>query len=350
MYKYGCQRYSTEAQFSMVTTGVLLAALSGICNGLFTAPMKMIPRWKWENIWLVFIVVACLVMPVSVVTALGVDIAEVLRRSPNAAIVSAIAFGFAWGFGSILFGLSVDRLGVSLSNTLVIGLSSALGALVPMILRGGFQMGAQQWILMIGVVCFLCGVGLCGVAGRRRDASAGSSGSAQSPSLAGYFFAVGAGVMSAVFNIGYTLAMPIAQSGEALGYSGFAATNLIWLLMLGAGAIPNIGFCSFLLIKHKSFANFGGAVNPRTWGLSALMGLLWGGSIFLYGAATPMLGNLGTAIGWPLSLAVALLVANAMGLMLGEWREVSADAVRPMRRGIVVLILAILLCAASSQV
>ena len=43
--------------------GISYALLSGICNGLFTAPMKVIPRWKWEHTWLVFIVTSCLVIP-----------------------------------------------------------------------------------------------------------------------------------------------------------------------------------------------------------------------------------------------------------------------------------------------
>ena len=37
----------------MVGLGIFFALLSGMANGLFTAPMKVIPRWKWENIWLV---------------------------------------------------------------------------------------------------------------------------------------------------------------------------------------------------------------------------------------------------------------------------------------------------------
>lgn len=335
---------------TMITAGILLATLSGVFNGLFTAPMKMIPRWKWENIWLVFILTACLLIPVSVVAVLGLDAQEILRRSPAQATASALAFGFAWGFGSIFFGLSVDRLGVSLSNTLVIGLSSALGALVPMILRGGFHLGAQQGLLLTGVACFLFGVWLCGAAGRKRDRALPGKDGGRSPALAGYFFAGIAGVMSAVFNIGYTLASPIAQTGEEMGYSSFAATSLIWLLMLGTGSLPNIGFCSYLLVKNASFGNFHGSFISRAWPLSLLMGVLWGGSIFLYGAATPMLGHLGPAIGWPLSLSVALLVANAMGLLLGEWRGASANAVRQMRGALVVLIIAILLCAGSSQV
>jgi ribose/xylose/arabinose/galactoside ABC-type transport system permease subunit len=49
----------------------MLAVVSGIFNGLFTAPMKMIPGWKWENIWLVFIVTACLLMPAGMVIVIG---------------------------------------------------------------------------------------------------------------------------------------------------------------------------------------------------------------------------------------------------------------------------------------
>jgi L-rhamnose-H+ transport protein len=78
------------------------------------------------------------------------------------------------------------------------------------------------------------------------------------------------------------------------------------------------------------------------------MGLLWGGSIFLYGAATPKLGHLGPSVGWPLSLAVGLLVANMMGLLLGEWRTAHPAARRRMYEGIATLLAAIALCAVAS--
>src|SRR5688500_9104575 len=100
--------------------GIVYALLSGTANGLFSAPMKLIPVWKWENIWLVFIVVACILMPVAMVC--GVDnLPAVLETLPGPAVAAALGFGFAWGFGAILFGLSVDRLGVSLANSMVIG-------------------------------------------------------------------------------------------------------------------------------------------------------------------------------------------------------------------------------------
>jgi len=329
----------------MLELGIGFALASGICNGLFTVPMKLMPRWRWENIWLVFILISCVVGPFLIVRTTVPDFALVLSAAPPRAVVSALLFGFAWGFGAIFFGQSVSRLGVSLANTLVIGISSALGSLVPLALAGRFGLGRQQILLYFGVAAFLCGVWICGAAGVRRD-----SGSDLRPaSWMGYLLAIGAGVMSAVFNIGYSLALPIAETGQRHGYSSFHATNCIWLLMLGAGALPNIGYCLLLVKRNRTGKLFFSDRPSRAWLLSVLMGVLWGGSIFLYGAATPLLGDIGPSIGWPLSLATGLLTANVMGLLLREWDSVPPATLRVMGMGILLLLAAIALCAVSTK-
>ena len=310
--------------------------------------MKLIPRWKWENIWLVFILTSCLAMPSAVIFATIGSPGTVLAQASRVAVASALGFGFAWGFGAIFFGLSVDRLGVSISNSMVLGVSSAMGSLVPLVLRGAVRLEVRQIMLFAGVLAFLAGVWQCGAAGRIRDRSAGRG--PAKPSWAGYLYALSAGVMSAVFNVGYSLALPIADAGVRLGFRRFLATNCIWLLMLGAGAIPNIIYCGLLMKKHRAFGLFFSPSPQRTWGLSVLMGVLWGGSIFLYGAATPLLGDIGPSIGWPLSLAVALVVANLAGIWLGEWKSVEPGAVRRMRAGVVLMLAAIMLCALAASV
>ena len=328
----------------MVTLGLVFTLLSGIANGLFTAPMKIMPSWKWENIWLVFIVTACIAMPLAMTLCAVGNPAGILAALPGPAVTAALAFGFAWGFGSIMFGLSVHTLGVSLANSMVIGLSSAAGSVVPLLISGAFRVEPRQVVLLAGVAVFLAGVGLCTKAGRLREGAL-----EERPSIRGYLFAVGSGIMSAVFNIGYSLALPIADAGAGLGISRFSATNLIWLLMLGAGSLPNIALCSRLLARNRTAGLFRGPSAGRNWALSMLMGLLWGGSIYLYGAATPLLGDIGPSIGWPLSLAVGLLVANLMGVLLGEWRAAPPRAVRFMWAGILTLLAAIVMCGLSTR-
>lgn len=116
--------------------------------------MKLIPNWKWENIWLVFIVTSCLVGPFAIVAATVPNFAQLFSQAPKGAVVAALAFGFAWGFGAILFGRSVERLGVSVANTLVIGVSSALGSLVPLMLGGKLSFDRSQ-ILLFSAYRFL---------------------------------------------------------------------------------------------------------------------------------------------------------------------------------------------------
>jgi len=327
----------------MLALGLALVFASGLANGLFTVPMKIIPGWKWEHLWLVFIVTACVVLPVSIVGASISNPGAVWNAAPLPARAAAIAFGFAWGFGAIFFGMSVDRLGVSLANSLVIGLSSALGSLVPLFLAGSFAIEARHLLLFGGVAVFLAGVAICGSAGRMRDRRSSTA------SPTGYVFALVAGVLSAVFNIGYALAQPVADAGIRLGYSQFTATNFIWLLMLVAGSVPNIVFCGYLILRNSSAGLLRQGPVHKTYGLSILMGLLWGASIFLYGAATPMLGRIGPSIGWPLSLAVGLVVVNIMGTLLGEWRAAGPAPARRMRTGILILLLAIVLCALAAR-
>jgi L-rhamnose-H+ transport protein len=130
--------------------------------------------------------------------------------------------------------------------------------------------------------------------------------------------------------------------------SSFSSTNLIWWIMLAAGALANLGLCFYLFVKNDSLKKFKQPGGSRLYSLSTVMALLWGGSIFVYGAAAPKLGALGTSIGWPLSLAVGLLLANAIGIALGEWRQGPARARAWMYTGIAVLLGAVFLLSRTS--
>ena len=330
----------------MVTQGIALVVLSGLFNGLFTTPVKLESRWKWENIWLIEVVVSCLLMPAAFVFPVSFTWLKILPQTPRYAVVAALSFGFAWGFGAICFGKSVHRIGISMANTLVIGLSAALGSLIPLWMKSEIHLGVKQLALFAGIIALLLGVAVCGQAGRIRDGAEKSEGAAP---LAGYLLAIAAGVMSAIFNIGYVLALPIADTGVSFGLSRFTATNLIWLLMLGAGSVPFILYCVLLMRRnHTSYL----LCMPdcwSSWGRGSAMGLLWGGSIFLYGAATPRLGVLGPSVGWPLSLAVGLVVANLMGVLLKEWKGAPRPAIRQMRLGLIILLSAIVLCGMSTR-
>jgi L-rhamnose-H+ transport protein len=310
--------------------GSSLAILSGLMNGAFTLPMRYLGQWEWENVWSVFILTSCLILPALIITIVAPQSWIILAHAPAHAVAIAVLTGFGWGFGSILFGQSVSAVGISLANTLV--LASHTGAMI-----------------MTGVAIEIAGIVLCGRAGWLRERAAGIG--TERGAMVGHartmrtalLMAIGSGILSAVFNIGFSLAQPIAAYGRAVGLSEFSSTNLIWSIMLGAGSIANLSFCAYLLTKNRSLIKFRQRGSLPLYALSTLMALLWGGSIFVYGAAAPKLGQLGTSIGWPLSLATGLLLANLIGVGLGEWRAASFRARVWMYSAIPVLVVAVVI-------
>src|SRR5438876_12313290 len=108
--------------------GDVVAVVSGLCNGHFTTPMKLESRWKWENTWFTFTLVACLLMPAALVFS-PAGWSTALMRAPRYSVLAALSSGFAWWFAAICLGKSVHSVVVSRVTTQVRGLSSALGSL-----------------------------------------------------------------------------------------------------------------------------------------------------------------------------------------------------------------------------
>src|SRR5437879_8490932 len=114
--------------------GSLLAILSGLMNGSFTLPMRFLGRWEWENVWSLFILVSCLLMPTVLITIMAPQSWALIVHAPVHGVWIAVIAGFAWGFGAVLFGQSVSAIGISLANTFVLAISSALGSLLPLLI------------------------------------------------------------------------------------------------------------------------------------------------------------------------------------------------------------------------
>lgn len=333
---------------SPVAWGTALAVLSGLMNGTFTLPMRYLGRWSWENVWAVFVAVACLLMPVTMFFTTVAHPFGVLSAAPARAEITALVTGFTWGFGAVMFGQGVSALGISMANTLVLAISASLGSFLPILILAPERLRQPQGeFIVLGTAVAMAGIGCCGYAGILRERGEEEHqnvpremvGSAR-PLWAGLVLCLGAGVLSALFNVGYSLSQGIVASAVRMGNGPFAGSNVVWLLVLVSGAVSNLGFCGYLFRKNRSWSNFRRSAATPLYGLAILMGLLWGGSIFAYGSAAPKLGKLGPAIGWPISLTAGLLTANFCGLLAGEWKFV-----QPSARAWMIVGLAVLLCA-----
>lgn len=340
-----------------LTLGVSFAIVAGIMGGSFALPMKYLGRWSWENVWVVFILISCVLMPALFAWVTVPTWRQVILSAPRSAVAAAALSGFAWGFGAIMFGQGVSAVGVSMANTLVLAISASLGSFLPIGLLAPERLHQPQGhAIILGTVGGIVGIACCGYAGLLREKSQrsdkerlrGDMVGASRPITIGLALCLGAGLLSAVLNIGYSSAQPVLAAATRAGYSSFAGSNLIWLLLMTSGAVPNLCFCGYLLKKNASWKKFAMPQATTLYTLAILMGIFWGGDIFLYGFASPQIGKLGPAIAWPLKLITGLITANVIGYFIGEWKQTHVRDRRLMIAGLAVLVMAILILARAS--
>lgn len=334
----------------LISTGVLLALISGFMNGTFTLPMKYLGRWNWENVWALFIVGSCLVIPFGMALVFAPSALKAFFTLPPFQLSYPVLFGGIWGFGAIMFGQGVSALGISLANTIVLGLSSSLGSLIPLAVLHPDQIPTPKGqTILLGTTIALAGIVLCGQAGRFRELQLGSESVGRGtvglprPTFTGLTLCAGAGLLSAVFNIGYALSAPLVQLAQSSGVGPTHASNPVWLLMLGSGSISNLLFCAYLFYKNGSLNLYRRTDGYREYLLCLAMALLWGGHIFIYGASVTYLGALGPSIGWPTTLATGLVTANIWGFYKGEWREADRRTKKRMLLGVAILIVSLVI-------
>jgi L-rhamnose-H+ transport protein len=331
--------------------GLFLLLLAGAMNGSFTLPMKFTRQWAWENTWLAWTLFALVVFPPLLTLVTVPALREAYAQAGITPIVLVAGFGAAWGASQVCLGLAVSAIGMALSFSVILGISAAVGSLVPLLrfhperifTRGGL-------VLLVGLALVLLGVGVCAVAGRRREAASAGQRPAGTTSLAkGLLFATISGVGSAFVNFGLAFGGPLVGAARENGADALWAPNAVWLPLMLAGGIPNLIYCAYLLRKNRTGNRFQLGGTGAYWGLAAIMAFFWFGSTVIYGVSTVKLGELGAVLGWPLFMSLIVLSASFWGFVTGEWKTAGIQPRRIMVTGIAVLIAAIFVLSAASR-
>lgn len=317
--------------------GMGLLILAGVMNAGFALPMKFVRGWVWENTWLVWSVVALLVLPSALAFSTIPGLGSILTDAGNVTLMVAVC-GAAWGVAQVLFGIALERIGIALTFSIVLGLSAAMGGLIPLVRLHADRLFTPAGLTSLaGIALVLLGVGTSAVAGKMRDVATHATAGKNQQFGAGLLMAIASGVCASMMNVGFAFGAPLATAAGAHGANSLWLTDAVWVPLLAGGAVPNLLYCIYLLKKKKTAGKFGDADSGRNVALAFAMGVLWFGSSVLYGIATAFLGELGPVVGWPLFMSLIVIVASLLGVWTGEWR---AAGKRPLRvQGLAVLIL-----------
>lgn len=330
--------------------GLVSSVVSGVLNGSFAVPMKKISNWEWENTWFIYAIVAMLILPAVTAIVSVPDLIDIYMQVNSSVIVMTFLTGFLFGVGSVTFGLGLHLAGLSLGYSLMVGLISVTGSLVPMlILSPESMLTTGGLILLLAMAVSLVGVIFCGIAGALRAKSqANAGGERKAPFKVAVAICITSGVFSAMLNISLVMGLPIAEIAltKVTGtLSSFRAYNAVWLITLCGAFVPYLLYCVFLFIKNKSLKQY--KVKPANFFRSGLMGLSWFLCIALYGAGASNLGKLGTTIAWLVLMAFTSIVGNLWGFFAGEWNKAPVKAINKMRAGLLILLLSVILVTIS---
>jgi L-rhamnose-H+ transport protein len=325
--------------------GMAVIFLSGILNGSFPLPMKYARQWRWENTWLVFALVALLLVPWLMAAGFLPNLGEIYHAAGGKTVVYTAIFGFLWGIAQVTFGLGISAVGMALAFAVVAGLSCLSGSLVPVLVLNPADLFRPRGILLLASIPILfAGLALYAWAGRRREREQPAASETRARPLQSFKKGLGICIFTGIFgsniNLGFAFGGDIARRAGELGGNPLASSYAIWAIILSAGFVPNLLYCLYLLSRNGTWALF-----ARRWPREALlgvaMGLLWLSGILGYGIGSVLVGKYGTSVGYAFFTASIILAANVLGILTGEWKGASSHTRKVLAAGVAVLLISV---------
>ena len=301
--------------------GIVLILIAGLMAGDCMLPLKFIQKWRWENTWLIFSLVSLVVLPWTLALLLVNHLFQTYYSLNAYQFVAPILFGAGWGIAQVLFGISIQRLGLALAYAIVVGLGTLFGTLVPLFVQHRAQVGRALLIpVLTGIVIMLIGIALSAWAGwiREHRQEAGAT-SPLGRYNAAVFVAVLCGILAPMLNYSFAFGQDIAVAAVHFGNPEVRAAYAVWPIGLAGGLLPNVGYSLYLLRRNATGALFHFKLPDLYWAI--LMATLWMGAFALYGMSAAYLGRFGTSIGWGLFQIFMIMTATLSGVFTGEWKR-----------------------------
>jgi L-rhamnose-H+ transport protein len=354
-----------------VLLGIFFHFTGGFASGSFYMPYKKVKGWSWESFWIAGGLFSWLIVPPLAAWLTIPGFMNIIKSSSPSVIGSTYLMGLLWGIGGLTYGLGVRYLGVSLGSSIILGLCSVFGALVPSVYyyfnpKEGKDIIADlfgtHWgqMVMLGLLLCIVGIVICSKAGGMKDRDLGSKGvdavGSEFKLRKGLILAIISGVLSACFSFGIeagsTMGAVANETWKAAnpGQGEFLfRNNVIFVVILWGGLTTNFIWCMILNARNKSFGDYSNKKSPliKNYLLCALGGTMWFLQFFFYGMGESKMGN--GASSWILHMSFIILVANMWGIVLKEWKGVTKKTTAIIILGIATIILSVIVVGYGNQ-
>ena len=348
-----------------IISGIFFHFIGGFASGSFYIPYKKVKGWSWESFWIIGGLFSWLIVPPVAAWLTIPGFGEIIGNAPAQVLGSTYLMGLLWGIGGLTYGLGVRSLGVALGSSIILGLCSVFGALIPSVYyyfnpTNGKDTIADligtSWgqLVLLGLTVCIVGIIICGKAGSIKDKDLGETHKDASGSefrlVKGLILSIISGVLSACFSFGIEAGTTMGATANEIwktanpGEGEFLfRNNVIFVVILWGGLTTNLIWCLILNARNKTFGDYTDKKTPlfNNYLFAALAGTTWFLQFFFYGMGESKLGNGPSS--WILHMAFIILVANMWGLVLKEWKGVTKKTITTITIGIITIILSVLL-------
>jgi len=346
--------------------GVIFHFIGGFASGSFYIPYTKVKGWAWESFWIVGGIFSWLIVPPLAAWLTIPGFWDIIATANHTVLTLTYVFGVLWGIGGLTYGLGVRYLGVALGSSIILGLCSVFGALIPSVYYQFYpktgkdtitDLATSHWgeLVLLGILVCIIGIVITGKAGMlkekelSKDKEVATNNTEYKFGL-GIFVAIVSGILSACFAFGIDSGKDMANVANAAWQavhpnSGnfLYQNNVTYIVILWGGLTTNFIWCMILNARNKTFGDYTNAKKPllKNYLLSALAGTTWFLQFFFYGMGESRLGN--GASSWILHMSFIILVANVWGIVLKEWKGVSRRAFTTLIIGIMVIIFSVII-------
>lgn len=344
--------------------GIIYHFLGGFASGSFYIPYKKVKGWAWESLWIVGGICSWLIVPFLAAWLTIPDFMTLISHADAHTLMITYIFGVLWGIGGLTYGLGVRYLGVALGSTIILGLCSVFGSIIPSIYYNFYpaeghdslsDLLSATWgqTVLIGILICVLGIIVCGKAGMLKDKDLQKDQELKKKEEykigLGLTVAIISGILSACFAFGIDSGKSMADEANAIwklthtdqGEFLFQ-NNVTYIIILLGGLTTNLIWCLGLNAKNKTFGDYTNKKTPliKNYLFCALAGTTWFLQFFFYGMGESRMGNGPSS--WILHMAFIILIANLWGLALREWKGVTKKTYATIIAGIALIVISVL--------
>jgi len=336
---------------SHLILGSVVVASAGLISGSAAWPIKLMKKYQFEHWWFIGMATGLVLVPWTVTLVFCPNVFKACATVPLKPLITANLWAAGWGVANILCGICFARIGLALTTAILAGLGLAIGAILPMVVKGSgvFQnassLTSSAGLAMLAGVCvMLTATVLAGMAGvgRERVLTKLERGSGKFPIV--LVMAIVAGILSSGMSLSFVYGQgAVVAAMKREGAGDIPATFAVWAVCLLGGAIPSVAYPIWLMTKKKTWGVLG--ESWREMALAAIIGINLAVSIALLGVGMLMLGPLGASVGFGIQQATWMLGGQTVGFISGEWRGVGGGPRKQIYFAIILLMIAILVMA-----